>query len=179
MHIESIQAIRLGPDGVLILAGEADLEASIGDAPRPGTLDPIGLQLAAVAASLMRAIETTALARGIRLDGVEMSVSAERDGHDGNLSRIGYRVVLRSDASPAEIEALHELVRQGDEICAVIGRAIRLEGGCASPIRPGGRGRTPRSVFHMGGNRSWSSLASILTRTADASRARSAPGTVR
>jgi uncharacterized OsmC-like protein len=128
MHIESIQAIRLGPDGVLILAGEADLEASIGNAPRPGTLDPIGLQLAAVAASLMRAIETTALARGIRLDGVEMSVSAERDGHDGTLSRIGYHVVLRSNASPAEIEALHELVRQGDEICAVIRRAIRLEG---------------------------------------------------
>lgn len=128
VHIESIQAVRLGPDGVRIMAGEADIDVSTAGPARPGTLDPIGLQLAAVAGCLMHSIETLASARGIRLDGVEMSVSAERDGDGSALSRIGYHIVLHSDAPAAAVEGLHELMRQGGSVCATIRRAVRLDG---------------------------------------------------
>jgi uncharacterized OsmC-like protein len=128
MHAESIQAVRLGHGEARIMGGRAEIEANSGSDARPEVFGAVGLQLAAVAVCLMHQIEEIAPNLGIKIDGVEMSVSADYDSHGTSLSRIGYHIVLRTGASPAQIETLHDGLRSGGSICATIRRAVRLDG---------------------------------------------------
>lgn len=140
MHAESIQAVRLGHGEARIMGGRAEIEANSGSDARPDTFDRIGLQLAAVAACLMQQIDEIAPSLGVEVDGVERSVSADYDGNGTGLSRIGYHIVLRTGASPAQIETLHDGLRSGGSICATLRRAVRLEG-VVRAARATGRGR--------------------------------------
>ena len=128
MHAESIQAVRMGHGETRIMGGRVEIDVNSGSDARPEAFDRIGLQLAAVAACLMQQIDEIAPSLGVEVDGVEMSVSADYDSLGTGLSRIGYHIVLRADASPAQIDTLHDGLRSGGSICATLRRAVRLEG---------------------------------------------------
>lgn len=127
MHTETIEAVRLGQYGTLLTAGEAEIEAATGGNARTDTLGPVGLQLSAVAACLMHTIETLAPQHDVRIDGVGMSVSADWDETAG-LQRIGYHIVVQTNAPAAVVEALHEAVKRHGTVCATIRRTLPITG---------------------------------------------------
>jgi uncharacterized OsmC-like protein len=85
------------------------------------------VQLSAVAACLMHTIETLAPRHDVRIDGVAMSVSGDWDETEG-FQRIGYHIVVQTDAPAASVEALHEDVRHHGAVCATVRRAVPLVG---------------------------------------------------
>jgi uncharacterized OsmC-like protein len=127
MHTETIEAVRLGRYGTLLTAGEAEIEADTGGGNRPDALGPVGLQLSAVAACLMHSIDALAPRHAVRIDGVAMSVSGAWD-EDAGLSRIGYHIVVQTDAPTDAVEALHRDVQQHGAVCTTMRRAVPLAG---------------------------------------------------
>ncbi|WP_439576462.1 OsmC family protein [Elioraea sp.] len=127
MHTETIEAVRLGRYGALLTAGEAEIEADTGGEARTDALGPIGLQLSAVAACLMHTIETLAPRHDVRIDGVAMSVSGDWDETEG-LQRVGYHIVLQTDAPAGSVEALHHEVQHHGAVCATLRRTVPIAG---------------------------------------------------
>lgn len=127
MRTETIEAVRLGRYGTLLTAGGAEVEADTGGEARTDALGPVGLQLSAVAACLMHTIETLAPRHDVRIDGVAMSVSGDWDETEG-LRRIGYHIVVQTDAPAASVETLHEDVRHRGAVCATVRRAVPIVG---------------------------------------------------
>lgn len=127
MHTETIEAIRLGRYGTLLTAGEAEIEADTGSGNRPDALGPVGLQLSAVAACLMQTIDALAPRYAVRIDGVAMSVSGAWD-EDAGLSRIGYHIVVQTDAPTDAVEALHQEVQHRGAVCTTLRRAVPIAG---------------------------------------------------
>lgn len=127
MHTETIEAVRLGRYGTLLTAGEAEIEADTADAGRTDAFRPVGLQLSAVAACLMHTIDMLAPRHGVRVAGVAMSVSGDWDEGEG-LRRIGYHIVIETDAPAAALEALHDDVRRNGAVCTALRRAVPFAG---------------------------------------------------
>lgn len=128
MHTETIHALRLGRYGTLVVKDGAEIEVDTGPEAREDAFGPVALQLAAVAACMMRAIDEMAPSHGVRLDGVDLALGADCEETPPSLVRIGYVITVHTDADIDRLEDLHEAVRDAGLVCRTLRRAVPLEG---------------------------------------------------
>jgi uncharacterized OsmC-like protein len=128
MHTETIHALRLGRYGTLIVKDGAELEVATRSEETDNAFGPVALQLAAVAACMMRTIEDVAPSHGVRFDGLDVALGADWQEAPPGLVRIGYVITVRTDADADRLDDLHEAVRSAGAVCCTLRRAVPLEG---------------------------------------------------
>jgi uncharacterized OsmC-like protein len=128
MQTETIHALRLGRYGTLIVKDGAEIEVDTNFDETVNAFGPVALQLAAVAACMMRTIEDVAPSHGVRLDGLDVALGGDWQEAPPSLVRIGYVITVHTDADADRLADLHEAVRSAGVVCSTLRRAVSLEG---------------------------------------------------
>jgi uncharacterized OsmC-like protein len=102
-----VGARRVDDTGSLAVAHGAEVGLGTDLAGRPGAMNPVELLLSALAACMIKGVERVMPVLKFQLDGVEVTLEAERQDAPPKLAAIRHKIVVATDESDARLDLLH------------------------------------------------------------------------
>jgi uncharacterized OsmC-like protein len=123
-----VSAVRVDKHGSRAFAKSAEIVLDTDLGGRDDALNPVELLLAALAACIIKGIERVTPMIKFELDGVEISLEAERQDSPPKVTRIRYNLSVHTTESDQRLELLHANVRKYGTIFNTIANATDLSG---------------------------------------------------
>lgn len=124
----AVSARRIDASGSIAHVKEAELLLDTGVAGRKDAFNPAELLLAALCACIIKGIERVVPLISFDLDGVEVSVVAERQDAPPKIVRITYDLAVRTSESGQRLELLHTNVKKYGTIFNTLAAATDITG---------------------------------------------------
>jgi uncharacterized OsmC-like protein len=123
-----INARRLGVGGSLAVAHGAEVALGTDLAGDPGAMNPVELLLSALAACMIKGAERAAPVLKFALEGMEVSLQAERQDAPPKLVSISYEITVATGESDQRLDLLHRNILKYGTISNTLSGAVPLEG---------------------------------------------------
>lgn len=123
-----ISARRLGVGGSLAVAHGAEVALGTDLAGDPGAMNPVELLLSALAACMIKGAERAAPVLKFALEGMEVSLQAERQDAPPKLVSISYEITVATGESDQRLDLLHRNILKYGTISNTLSGAVPLEG---------------------------------------------------
>ena len=123
-----INARRRGVGGSLAVAHGAEVALGTDLAGDPGAMNPVELLLSALAACMIKGAERAAPVLKFALEGMEVSLQAERQDAPPKLVSISYEITVATGESDQRLDLLHRNILKYGTISNTLSGAVPLEG---------------------------------------------------
>lgn len=123
-----VSARRVDETGSLALAHGAKVALGTDLAGRPGAMNPVELLLSALAACMIKGVERVMPVLKFQLDGVEVTLEAERQDAPPKLISIRYEIVVATSESDTRLDLLHRNILKYGTISNTLAAAVPLVG---------------------------------------------------
>lgn len=124
----AVSARRIDASGSLAQVRGAELVMDTGISGRTDAFNPAELLLAALCACIIKGIGRVTPLISFDLDGVEVSVSAERQDAPPKIVRITYDLAVSTSESDQRLELLHTNVKKYGTIFNTLAAATEVSG---------------------------------------------------
>jgi uncharacterized OsmC-like protein len=132
-----VGARRVDDTGSLAVAHGAEVALGTDLAGRPGAMNPVELLLSALAACMIKGVERVMPVLKFQLDGVEVTLEAERQDAPPKLLSIRYEIVVATSESDARLDLLHRNILKYGTISNTLAAAVPLSGTIRRVQSPG------------------------------------------
>lgn len=123
-----VSARRLGAGGSLAVAHGAEVALGTDLAGDPGAMNPVELLLSALAACMIKGAERAAPVLKFALEGMEVSLQAERQDAPPKLVSITYEITVTTGESDQRLDLLHRNILKYGTISNTLSGAVPLGG---------------------------------------------------
>ncbi|MGB8812058.1 MAG: OsmC family protein [Paracoccaceae bacterium] len=123
-----VEARRVDAQGALAMAKDAQVVLGTDLAGRRDAFNPVELLLAALAACMIKGVERVTPMLRFQVEGVRVSLQAQRQDAPPKLLRIDYEIVVESDEPDARLALLHRNILKYGTISNTLAGALVLEG---------------------------------------------------
>jgi len=124
----SLSARRVDSHGSLAMVKSAEIVLDTDLAGRDDAMNPVELLLAALAACIIKGIERVTPMLQFQLDAVDVELEAERQDAPPRLTRISYRLKVRTGETDQRLDLLHTNVRKYGTIFNTLAASVDLTG---------------------------------------------------
>lgn len=123
-----VSARRLDATGSLATSHGAEVRLATDMEGRKDALNPVELLLSALAACMMKGAERVRPTLKFQLDGMSVSLVADRQDAPPKLTAIRYEIVVETPESDARLELLHRNILKYGTISNTLAAAVLLTG---------------------------------------------------
>jgi len=123
-----LSARRVDSHGSLATAKSATVTLDTDVSGRDDALNPVELLLAALSACIIKGIERVAPMLHFSFEGVEVELDAERQDAPPKLTRIRYRLLVKTEESDQRLDLLHANVKKYGTIFNTLAAGTDLDG---------------------------------------------------
>ena len=124
----TITAERLGPQGSVARARQAEVALDTSLEAGGGAFNPAELLLGALAACIIKSAERAVPMIGFELRGLSVALHAVRQDAPPQITAIDYLITVDTDESDRRIELLHKNIRRYGTISNTLALALALDG---------------------------------------------------
>lgn len=123
-----VSARRLDASGSLAASHGAEVRLATDMEGRKEALNPVELLLSALAACMIKGAERVSPTLRFQLDGMSVSLVADRQDAPSKLTAIRYEIVVDTPESDARLELLHRNILKYGTISNTLALAVPLTG---------------------------------------------------
>ena len=128
MQIYRIEARRIDGHGSLATAKQAEVTLDTDPAGRQDAMNPVELLLSALAACMIKGIERMIPMLHVQIDGVTLTIEADRQDAPPKLTAIRYEIEVDSPETDQRLDLLHRNVLKYGTISNTLGAAVPMTG---------------------------------------------------
>lgn len=128
MQIYRIEARRIDGHGSLAFAKQAEVTLDTDPAGRQDAMNPVELLLSALAACMIKGIERMIPMLHFHIDGVTLTIEADRQDAPPKLTAIRYAIEVDSPETDQRLDLLHRNVLKYGTISNTLGAAVPMTG---------------------------------------------------
>ena len=128
MQIYRIEARRIDGHGSLATAKQAEVTLDTDPAGRQDAMNPVELLLSALAACMIKGIERMIPMLHVQIDGVTLTIEADRQDAPPKLTAIRYAIEVDSPETDQRLDLLHRNVLKYGTISNTLGAAVPMTG---------------------------------------------------
>lgn len=124
----NVSARRIDAHGAEATSQEARIVLDTDLQGRPDAFNPAELLLASVAACMLKSIERVTPMLQFRLEGVDISLTGQRQDTPPQMVAIQYEIVVETGETDQRLDLLHRNIRKFGTISNTVAAALDLQG---------------------------------------------------
>ncbi|MFN3312846.1 MAG: OsmC family protein [Hyphomonas sp.] len=124
----NVSARRIDAHGAEATSQEARIVLDTDLQGRPDAFNPAELLLASVAACMLKSIERVTPMLQFRLEGVDISLTGQRQNTPPQMVAIQYEIVVETGETDQRLDLLHRNIRKFGTISNTVAAALDLQG---------------------------------------------------